>query len=114
MQVVDLTEIASGGGDSLGHTKFAEAPQVVRSIGARLATGQTLNDGAAGVGAKLGMVAAGAGATVGAAAGVAVAAPFAIIDPRTRENLSDRIDSIGDHASDTLQSGAGVITQPNQ
>ena len=39
----------TGGGDSLGHTKFAEAPAVVRSIGARLATGQTLNDGAAAV-----------------------------------------------------------------
>ncbi len=112
VQVVDLTEIASGGGDSLGHTKFAEAPQVVQSIGARLATGQTLNDGAAGVGAKLGMVAAGAGATVGAAAGVAVAAPFAIVDPRTRENLGDHLESIGDHASDTLHNGAGVLAEP--
>jgi esterase/lipase superfamily enzyme len=112
VQVVDLTEIASGGGDSLGHTKFAEAPQVVRSIGARLASGQTLNDGQAGVGAKLGMVAAGAGATVGAAAGVAVAAPFAIVDPNMRENLGDHFDAIGDHASDTLQSGAGALSQP--
>jgi esterase/lipase superfamily enzyme len=114
VQVVDLTEIASGGGDSLGHTKFAEAPQVVRSIGARLATGQTLNDGQAGVGAKLGMVAAGAGATVGSVAGVAVAAPFAIVDPRTRENLSDHFDSIGDNAGDTLHHGSGVLSQPAQ
>ncbi len=109
VQVVDLTEISSGGGDSLGHTKFAEAPAVVRSIGARLATGQALNDGQAGVGEKLGMVAVGAASTVGAAAGVAVAAPFAIVDPRTRENLGDRLDTVGQGASDTLQSGASVV-----
>lgn len=109
---VDLTEIASGGGDSLGHTKFAEAPQVVRAIGARLASGQPLNDGQAGVGEKLGMVAAGAASTVGAAAGVAVAAPFAIVDPRTRENLSERFDSIGHHAGATLETGGSVLRLP--
>jgi esterase/lipase superfamily enzyme len=104
INVVDLTEVSSG--DRVGHTKFAEAPQVVRAIGARLATGQSLSDGQAGVGSKLGLVAAGAASTVGAAAGAAVAAPFAIVDPRTREDLGDRLESIGDHAAETLQSGA--------
>ncbi len=108
---VDLTEVASGGGDSLGHTKFAEAPAVVRSIGARLATGQTLSDGQAGVGEKLGMVAAGAASTVGAAAGVAVAAPFAIVDPRTRENLSDHFDDVGEHAGHALEAGGSVFSR---
>jgi esterase/lipase superfamily enzyme len=95
LQVVDLTDVASG--DRLGHTKFAEAPQVVRSIGARLAAGQALNEGAAGIGDRLHQAATGAGSAVGAAAGVAVAAPFAIVDPRSRENLGDRLESIGDH-----------------
>ena len=109
IQVVDLTDVSSGGGDSLGHTKFAEAPAVVRSIGARLATGQSLNDGGAGVGAKLGMVAAGAASTVGAAAGVAVAAPFAIVDPRTRESLGEHFEAVGEHAGHTFNSGASVV-----
>lgn len=109
IQVVDLTDIASGGGDSLGHTKFAEAPAVVRSIGARLATGQTLSDGQAGVGDKLGMAAAGAASTVGAAAGAAVTVPFAIVDPRTRENLSDHFEAIGDHAKNTLETSGSVL-----
>jgi esterase/lipase superfamily enzyme len=112
IHVVDLTDVASGGGDSLGHTKFAEAPQVVRAIGARLATGQSLSDGQAGVGVKLGMVAAGAASTVGAAAGVAVAAPFAIVDPRTRESLGEHIENIGGHVGETLESGASVVRSP--
>ena len=92
--VVDLTDVDSP--DRLGHGKFAQSPEVVRSIGARLASGQALSDGHAGVGQKLGYVAAGAVSTVGTAAGVAVAAPFAIVDPRTRENLGDHIQSVGE------------------
>ncbi len=111
VQVVDLTEVASGGDDRLGHTKFAEAPGVVRAIGARLATGQPLTDGRAGVGDKLNMVAVGAASTVGAAAGAAVAAPFAIVDPGTRENFTDRLDAVGEQAGDTLQNGTS-LAQP--
>jgi esterase/lipase superfamily enzyme len=92
--VVDLTNVDSP--DRLGHGKFAQSPEVVRSIGARLASGQSLSDGHAGVGQKLGYVAAGAVSTVGTAAGVAVSAPFAIVDPRTREGLGDHIQSIGE------------------
>ena len=92
--VVDLTDVDSP--DRLGHGKFAQSPEVVRSIGARLASGQSLSDGHAGVGQKLGFAAAGAVSTVGTAAGVAVSAPFAIVDPRTRENLGDHLQSIGE------------------
>ena len=67
--IVDLTNVESD--DRLGHGKFAQSPAVVRSIGARLAAGQTLSDGHAGVGQKLGLATAGAVSTVGAAAGVA-------------------------------------------
>jgi esterase/lipase superfamily enzyme len=92
--IVDLTNVESD--DRLGHGKFAQSPAVVRSIGARLAAGQTLSDGHAGVGQKLGLATAGAVSTVGAAAGVAVATPFAIVDPHTRDNLGDHIQSIGE------------------
>jgi esterase/lipase superfamily enzyme len=112
VQVVDLTDVSSGGGDSLGHTKFAEAPAVVRSIGARLAAGQTLNDGQAGVGDKIGRVAGGAAATVGAAATLAVSAPLAIVDPRTRDSLGDNLGAVGDNLGNTLESGVGVLKQP--
>ncbi len=78
-------------------------------IGARLATGQSLGDGQAGVGEKLGMVAVGAASTVGAAAGVAVAAPFAIVDPRTRESLGDRLEDVGSRVGDTFETGATVL-----
>lgn len=92
--VVDLTDISSP--DKINHGKFAQSPEVVRSIGARLAAGQTLNDGHAGVGQKLGIATAGAVSSVGNAAGVAVSAPFAIVDPRTREGFGDHLQSIGE------------------
>jgi esterase/lipase superfamily enzyme len=112
VQVVDLTDVASGGGDSLGHTKFAEAPAVVRSIGARLAAGQSLNDGQAGLGEKIGLVAGGAAATVGTAATLAVSAPLAIVDPRTRDSLGDNLEALGDNVGATLESGVGVLKKP--
>jgi len=108
IQIVDLTDVSSGGGDSLGHTKFAEAPAVVRSIGARLASGQELNDGQAGVGDRIGMFASGTVSTVGAAAGAAVATPFAVVDPRTRENLSEHYGAVGHHARHAIHSGTGA------
>jgi esterase/lipase superfamily enzyme len=107
LTAIDLTDVSSG--DRLNHATFAEAPQVVRSIGARLAAGQALGDGQVGVGERLGLVAAGAASTVGAAAGVAVAAPFAIVDPKTRENLSDHFEAIGEHAGHTLDSGSRIV-----
>jgi len=108
--VVDLTDVKSS--DPLGHGKFAAAPQVVRAIGARLAGGQTLNDGGAGVGDKFGQAAVGAVSTIGAAAGVAVATPFAIVDPRTRESLGDRFEQLGGSVTDTVQAGAEAATAP--
>ncbi|MGE5388010.1 MAG: alpha/beta hydrolase [Hyphomicrobiales bacterium] len=107
LTAIDLTDVSSG--DRLNHATFAESPDVVRSIGARLASGQALGDGQVGVGERLGLVAAGAASTVGAAAGVAVAAPFAIVDPKTRENLSDHFDAIGEHAGHTLDSGTRIV-----
>lgn len=110
ISVVDLTDVKSG--DPLGHGTFAEAPEIVRSIGQRLADGQTLSDSQSGVGDKFGQVAIGAASAVGTAASVAVSTPFAIIDPRTRENLSDRLEQFGSQIGDTASAGADVVAQP--
>ena len=93
VKVVDLTGIASS--DPLEHSKFAASPEVVRSIGARLAQGQPLRDGQPGLGDHLGIATAGAVSAVGGVAGAAVAAPFAIVDPATRENLSEHLGAAG-------------------
>ncbi len=98
--VVDITGAKSD--DPLGHGAFARSPAVVRSIGARLAGGQALSDTEAGLGDRLGNVAAGAASTVGSAAGAAVAAPFALVDPVTRENMGERLEAVGDAAGQTL------------
>lgn len=106
LDVVDLTEVKSG--DRIKHGKFAEAPEVVQSIGRRLAQGQTLHDGQAGLGDKIGRVAIGAANAAGRAASVVVSAPVAIVDGRTREELGDQLDDLGGHLSDTAGAAAGV------
>lgn len=93
VKAVDLTNVASS--DPLGHSTFASSPEVVRLIGMRLALGQPLKEGQAGVGDQLGLATAGAVSAVGGVAGAAVAAPFAIIDPATRENLSEHLNAAG-------------------
>lgn len=109
VQVLDLTDVPSG--DKIGHTKFAEAPEVVKAIGGRLATGQALSDAQLGVGDRLGLATSGAVSTLGHAAGAAVAVPFAIVDPVTRENLSDHFDAAGIHAESAIDAGAGALTK---
>lgn len=110
INVVDLTDVKAD--DHIGHTKFAESPSVVRAIGVRLAGGQALSDSQAGVGDKFGQIAVSAGSSVGAAAAVAVAAPFAIVDPRTAENMGDRLDQFGFHVGDTVGAGAAAVAAP--
>jgi esterase/lipase superfamily enzyme len=106
LRVVDLTDAKSD--DPLNHAKFAASPEVVQMIGARLASGQTLGDSQAGLGDKIGMVAIGTATTVGKAAGLAISAPIAIIDGRTRDNLSDQLEEFGTSASNTVRSTADV------
>lgn len=106
IEVVDLTNVKSS--DSIKHGKFAQAPEVVRSIGARMADGQRLSDGQAGFGEKLGQVAYGAASTAGRAASVVVSAPVAIVDGRTREGLGDQIEDLGGQVSSTGGAAAGV------
>jgi esterase/lipase superfamily enzyme len=49
--VIDLTKLKAG--DRMHHAKFAEQPDVVRFIGARLADGQAIHTHDTGVGAQL-------------------------------------------------------------
>ena len=72
IEVVDLTDVSSS--DTMRHGKFAAAPEVVRSIGVRLAQGQTLSNGhPVGIGEHFGRAAIGATSVVGTAAGASAA-----------------------------------------
>lgn len=92
MDVFDLTTLRTG--DSLNHTKFAESPDVVRFVGERLMAGQKMDSQTIGIGDQIGSFMIGATSVVGNVATAAVSAPIAIIDPATRHNLSDRVQSI--------------------
>nr|WP_092574392.1 alpha/beta hydrolase [Rhizobium lusitanum] len=100
--VLDLTKLKTG--DSLNHGKFAESPEVVKLIGARLIAGQTITDSDVGIGDAVGAVAMGAAQTVGSVAGAAVSAPIAIFDPRTRANYGEQLRRVGASAGNTIGS----------
>jgi esterase/lipase superfamily enzyme len=109
IKVFDLTQSKSA--DALNHGKFANSPEVVKIIGGQLASGQTLTDSRAGLGDKIGFVATGAAGAFGRAASIAVSAPVAIVDGRTREGLSDQLDELGGHMKNTV-SGVGNVVNP--
>lgn len=92
MDVFDLTELQTN--DSINHTKFAASPAVVKFVGSYLMSGKALDTGRMGIGDHIGTFVIGATNVVGNTATAAVSAPIAIIDPATRENLSDRIGAI--------------------
>ncbi|SCB40007.1 Esterase/lipase superfamily enzyme [Rhizobium multihospitium] len=100
--VLDLTKLKTG--DGLNHGKFAESPEVVKLIGARLIAGQTITDSDVGIGDAVGAVAMGAAQTVGSVAGAAVSAPIAIFDPRTRQNYGEQWRRVGASANNTVGS----------
>jgi esterase/lipase superfamily enzyme len=89
VNVIDLTNVKSS--DRLNHAKFAQSPEIVEAIGFQLANGQTLSDNKGGLGERIGQMANGANSTFSTAAGVLVATPVALVDPRTRENLADQL-----------------------
>ena len=106
VQVVDLTKVKSD--DSVNHGKFAQS-EVVKAIGARLAAGQTLNDGRQTMGESFGGIAEGAAATVGKAATLVVSAPVAMVDPATRETLGDQAASLGGAAADMMRAPVSAV-----
>ena len=108
VNVIDLSKVQSD--DELNHGKFATS-EVVQAIGQRLAGGQTLTDAKPTLGERLGGVAMGAADTVGKAAALAISAPAAIIDPNTRETLSDQAGSLGASAADIIRSPAKAAAQ---
>jgi esterase/lipase superfamily enzyme len=99
---IDLTALKTP--DSLNHSKFTESPEVVRMIGTQLASGQSFSE-KPGIGGVLAQTAAGAGATVGSAAGLVISAPLAVVDGRTRDEMGERLNSVGDNLSSTVSGG---------
>jgi esterase/lipase superfamily enzyme len=89
VNVIDLTKVQAG--DRLHHTKFAESPEIVQLIGARLASGQTMTDSHVGFGEKIITATTGIAGTMGAAAGLVIAAPVAALDPETREHYGAHV-----------------------
>jgi esterase/lipase superfamily enzyme len=108
VNVIDLTRLNSD--DALNHGKFAQS-DVVKTIGARLAAGQTLTDARRTLGERLGGIAQGAAETVGDAAALAVSAPAAIVDPDTRATLEDQAAELGASARDALRAQAGAFAR---
>lgn len=107
ISVIDLTKVKSA--DSLHHSKFAESPEIVQLIGSRLSSGQALTDSHVGLGDRIVTATAGAAATVGTAAGLAIAAPVALVDQNTAENYAKHVGSLGD----TLPAGDTLGTAPD-
>jgi len=95
INVVDLSGIATD--DRLGHSTFAESPDIVRSIGARIARGQDFND-KGGIADKITQATTTVASTVGSTAGLVISAPLAIVDGRTRDSLGDQLNSVGSGA----------------
>ncbi|WP_230174995.1 alpha/beta hydrolase [Rhizobium sp. CECT 9324] len=96
--VIDLTKVKAG--DRLHHGKFAESPEVVRLIGARISDGQALTDSKVGLGDTLVAVTTGTAAAAGNVAGLILAAPVAVIDADTRDNYAGNVSGlIGSAAS---------------
>jgi hypothetical protein len=103
--VIDLTKVKAG--DRLHHSKFAESPEIVQLIGARLSSGQALTDSRLGLGDHIVAATADAAHTVGAAAGLVVSAPVAILDQNTRQNYAHHVETLGMSVS-----GGGAVEQP--
>ncbi|WP_393997049.1 alpha/beta hydrolase [Xanthobacter cornucopiae] len=105
--VLDLTKLKTD--DPLNHGKFAASPEVVQSIGARLAQGQTMTDSRVGLGERIVQFSSDAASTVGTAAGLVIAAPVAVIDPETRDHYSTHVNQLGTSITDTANSGAQAV-----
>ena len=102
--VIDLTKVKSG--DKLNHGKFAESPQIVQLIGARMASGQNLTDSRVGLGDTIIQATTGAAAAAGSAAGLVISAPVAVVDQNTRDNYGKHVESLA--GSNKSKPAAGI------
>ncbi len=109
INVVDLTKVK--GDDPLNHAKFASG-DVVALLGRRLSDGQPLSDGRVGLGDRLVTTATSAAGTVATGAALAVATPFAVVDPDTRDTYSQHLESLGTGFKNTIGSGADLAASP--
>ena len=91
--------------DILNHGKFASSPELVRLIGGQLKRGQIIDDWHEGIGDRIVAATTGAAASVGTATGLAIAAPAAVIDPVTREHLSE---DVGELETELQDAGSSV------
>jgi esterase/lipase superfamily enzyme len=89
ISVIDLSRINVS--DSLNHSKFAESPEVVQLIGARLSEGQTLTDSRVGLGDTILAGTTGVAAAAGNAAGLVITAPVVILDADSRGNYGSHV-----------------------
>ena len=105
--VIDLTKIKTG--DRLHHSKFAESPQIVQLIGARLSEGQQLTDSRVGFGDQIVSATAGVAAAAGTAAGLAISAPVAMVDQNTRDHFGDQLGALA-LPDGTLAGGKPPVT----
>ena len=80
-------------------TNLRSSPQIVQLIGARISEGQALTDSRIGFGDKIVAATAGAAAAAGTVAGLAIAAPVAVVDQNTRENYANQVGELGASAA---------------
>jgi esterase/lipase superfamily enzyme len=107
ISVVDLTKIKAG--DELHHSKFAQSPQIVQLIGSRLSDGQALTDNRLGLGDHIVAATTRVAEVAGTTAGLALAAPAAVVDQNTRENYAHHVETLnpGFRGSPVGTSGSG-------
>ncbi len=91
INVFDLTDLQSQ--DALGHNKFATSPDIVRLIGARLASGQAITDTHEAFSDRVFQRATGAFSTFGDAAGLIASAPVAAVDASGRGTYGGRLNA---------------------
>jgi esterase/lipase superfamily enzyme len=108
ISVIDLTKIKTG--DSLHHGKFAESPEIVQLIGTRLSDGQALTDNRLGLGDHIVNATTGVAHAAGTAAGLAIAAPVAVIDQNTRDNFAGHVGALGATVPGGSAKGSPVST----
>jgi esterase/lipase superfamily enzyme len=104
IDVIDLTDLR--GANALNHSKFADNPEIVQLIGARLIAGETISGSNPSLGERVGGFAMDVGQTVGGAAGVALSAPIAIVDPNSRRTFNEQVDHLGHVVDATVGSAA--------
>ncbi|MVA24401.1 alpha/beta hydrolase [Agrobacterium vitis] len=95
MKVLGITAIDTSSVDShdpLGHTAFADSPEIIRNLGKSIA-GQSMEGGQTTLGDRVGLVAIGTANLAGSAARTVVTAPMAVISNDARQSLKQEFSS---------------------